>query len=104
MPANIDPKTGMPVELIRTGKKQARISELEKEAQKGTEIVSALRSKAGLLFEKECNAILEKQIREFVQKDPTCQGIISVLRAIGGEIQSAQGAAEKLAREQLRSQ
>jgi len=102
MPAKIDPKTGMPVELIRAGKKQARISELEGEARKGTEITSALRSKAGLLFEKECNAILELQIREFVQKDPVCMGIIKVLRAIGGEIQSAEVAAQRLTNEQLR--
>ena len=102
MPAKIDPKTGMPVELIRAGKKQARISELEKEANKGTEIASALRSKAGLLFEKECNEILEKEIREFVNRDPKCQAIVSILRAIGGEVQSAQRAADKLIDEQLR--
>lgn len=101
MPAKIDPKTGMPVELINASKKQARISELEKEARKGTEIISALKSKAGLLFEKECNAVLEQRIRELVKDDPRCQTVIQILRTIGGEIQSAQGAADKLAREQL---
>lgn len=101
MPAKIDPKTGMPVELVKAGKKQAKIAELEHEARKGREIMSALKSKAGQLFENHCRQVLEQRIAKLVSEDPECQAVVKVLRSIGVEIKSAEYA-NKLLEEQLK--
>lgn len=101
MPAKIDPKTGMPIELIKKSQAEAKRTVLEQDVKKGTEIIQALKSKAGLFFENQCKNILEKSIREFVERDPKCQGIMEILNAMGAEIKAAEYAA-KLLEEKLR--
>ncbi len=99
---DVDIVTGMPLGLIEAEKKEIEKSFLRKDLDVASAMVKALKSKTGLIFQKQCEEILFQRIEAFVKSDPGAQAILQVLNSIGIKIDAARVASEKLLREQLR--
>ncbi len=101
MTTEIDIKTGLPREMVKRSQKEARVESLMQDTDIGREVISALGSPSGSVLKKACIEILEKEIKNFVDKDPKCQTVMQILKSLGTKIEAHKRAAQMLIKEGL---
>lgn len=102
MPSQVDPKTGLPLEMLRADRELKQRAQEQQDQADGHRIEAALKEEDGRILVKNLREMLTKRIDELVKADPEALAYSKLLKEMGIKIAIGRMASERIITRELK--